>query len=165
LLEQATLLVHAWKREDGGAVWQRAITDPAGQPLGCVRLEREPGSSWLSWFRKARLTVLETEDASHLMTVTRAWRVLGIWDVEDAEARHVGTVYSRSIVSSEGNRVALIERDPSVGLRFLGETDQLLGTIAAKDIVELAFAAGDANPFLRMLLLGYAVSLAPLPSR
>ncbi len=167
MLEHAILLVHAWKREDGGAVWQRAITDAAGQPLGCVQLEQEPGSSWLSWFRKARLTVLETEDASHLMTVTRAWRVLSIWDVEDAESRHVGTVYSRSIVSSEGNRVALIERDQRGGLRFLGETDQLLGTIAiaSRDVVELTFTPGDANPFLRMLLLGYAVSLAPLPSR
>lgn len=164
MLENAILLVQAWKRADGGSVWQRTITDVAGQPLGCVRLEREPGSSWLSWFRKVKLTVLETEDASHLMTVTRAWRVLGIWDVEDAEARHVGTVYSRSIVSSEGNRVALIERDQG-GLRFLGDADQLLGTIALKDAVELAFTSGEVNPFLRMLLLGYAVSLAGLPAR
>ena len=68
MLEQASLLVHGWTQQEGP--WTRPISDAAGRPLGFVRLGGEAGTSWLSWFRKARLDVFETEDASHLMTVT-----------------------------------------------------------------------------------------------
>ncbi|HZZ82097.1 MAG TPA: hypothetical protein VFE62_26595, partial [Gemmataceae bacterium] len=162
MLEHATLLLHEWKAD--GAAWARSITDGAGQPLGCVRLESDPRTFWFSWLRRVKLDIFETDDASHLMTMTRSWSMLGIWEVEDAEARAVGTIYACSIVSSEGHRLALVER-ANPAIRLLNELDQVLATVSNKGPVEITFAPGEANPFLRMLLLGYAIAQTPLPSR
>lgn len=163
MLEHASLLVHGWQKKvepDGGLAWMRPITDAAGQPLGFVRFDGAARGSWFSWFRKVRFDVFETDDASHLMSVTRSWGMLRIWEVDDAEDRHVGTVYANSIVSSEGERLALIEFESIVDAG-----GQRLATISKKAaVVELTFAP-PPNPFLRMLVLGCVLALEPGPNR
>ena len=101
------------------------------------------------------------------MTVTRAWGLIGIWNVDDAEDRHVGTIYARSIVTSEGERLVTIERDHSDTRRLLDIDGRLLATIACKDTaLELACTpALEPNPFIRMLVLGSLLSQMPMPDR
>lgn len=169
MLEQSTLLVHAWMRQvssDGAASWVRLITDAAKRPLGFVRLVGEPPSTWMSWLCKTRLEVLETDDASHLMSVTKMWGILARWVVEDAEERHVGTVYAKSIVSSEPTVLGYLDmsadgtgcvRDPHnrVMIRFTGE---------AAGIVEISFLPQlSVNPFVRMMMLASVLTMAPTP--
>jgi hypothetical protein len=170
MLEQASLLVHAWTQKaepDGrGLAWIRPVTDGAGRPLGFVRLDGDPRGSWFSWFRKVRLDIFETDDVSHLMSMTRSWGMLRIWEVDDAEDRHVGTVYAHSIVSSEGERLAWIERESPERGHLLDSAGELLATFGKKvaGVVEVTFAS-PPNPFLRMLVLGCALALEPGPNR
>jgi hypothetical protein len=167
MLEQTPLLVHGWTQQaelDGGMAWIRPVTDAAGRPLGFVRLDGDPRGSWLSWFRKVRLDVFETDDASHLMSVTRSWGMLRIWEVDDAEERHVGTVYANSIVSSEGERLAWIERESPERGRLVNATGQLASFAKKAAVVEVTFTP-PPNPFLRMLVLACALAVEPGPNR
>src|SRR5687767_6376745 len=100
MLEQACLLAHPWSRADEKSPWTRRITDLAGAYLGVIRLEL-PSPGWFAWLRSLKLSVFETADASHLMTVTRRWAFSRIWDVYDAEDMHVGTLYYQTLVSSD----------------------------------------------------------------
>ena len=75
MLEHSALLVYDWTQAvqpDGKNAWIRRIADAAAQPLGFVRCERHFTPTWLSWLRKVRLDVFETQDASHLMSLTRS---------------------------------------------------------------------------------------------
>src|SRR4051794_10031633 len=95
MLEHENLLIHVWTRTntpDGISAWLRPITNASGRSLGFVRFEGNPDASWLAWLRRIRLDIFETEDASHLMSLTRAWGRLRVWDVHDAEDRHVGSI-------------------------------------------------------------------------
>ncbi len=158
------MVVHGWTQKaelDGGLAWIRSVTDGADRPLGFVRLDGAPRGSWLNWFRKVRLDVFETDDASHLMSVTRSWGMLHIWEVDDAEDRHIGTVYTKSIVSAEGERLAWIEHG-----RLLDRAGQQLASFGrkAQGVLEVTFAP-PPNPFVRMLVLGCALALEPGPNR
>jgi hypothetical protein len=167
MLEHALLVVHDWTQKaepDGSLAWMRAVTDAAGRPLGFVRLDGDPRGAWFSWFRKVRLDLFETDDASHLMSVTRSWGMLRIWEVDDAEDRHVGTVYANSILSAEGERLAWIERATPERGRLLDSTGQQLAIFGKKaGSLEVTFAP-PPNPFLRMLLLGCALAFEPGPN-
>ena len=113
MLEHATLLLHDWTHaalSDGERAWIRPIRDVNGHSVGFVRFVGDPQGSWFSWFRKARLDVYETEDAAHLLSLTRSWGMLRVWEVDDAEDRHVGSVYTKTIVSSEGDPLAWRDR-------------------------------------------------------
>jgi hypothetical protein len=168
MLEHASLLVHGWTQRaepEDALAWIRPVTDGVGRPLGFVRLDGEPRGSWFSWFRKVRLDVFETDDASHLMSVTRSWGMLPIWEVDDAEDRHIGTVYAKSIVSSEGERLAWIERQTPERGRLLDLGGQQLATFGRQTagVIEVTFAS-PPNPFLRMLVLGGALAFEPGPN-
>jgi len=168
MLEHAVLLVHAWNQEaiaEGGAAWIRRITDSVGTPLGFVRFEGDPALSWLSWLRKIRLDVFETDDASHLMTLTRLWGILRSWDVEDAEQRHVGNLYTKSIVSSDNVRLGYIDDDYSGPGRILDIHGQVLARFTSHEsAIKVTFTPNSmANPFLRMLILGSILALEPMP--
>src|SRR5437763_5372944 len=99
MLEHSTLLLHEWTRSSmpEGRTWVRSIADASGRRLGFVRHQRLAAMSWLFWLRKIRLDVFETDDASHLMTLTRSWTLFPIWELHDAEDRHVGSVYPKSL--------------------------------------------------------------------
>ena len=171
MLQHSSLLVHGWtqtvvpKEEDA---WIRPITDLAHRRLGFVRYQKLAPISWLFWLRKTRLDVFETEDASLLMSLTRSWTMLPIWELHDAEDRHVGSVYPRSLVADGGQALGYLDLETEGQGRILDHAGRMLLTFAKKngDICELAFAAQlDANPFLRMLMLGYILSLDSSPKR
>lgn len=170
MLEHSTLLVHPWTRTtlaDGADAWIRPISDAASRPLGFVRLQYAP-LSWLFWVRKLRLDVFETEDASHLLSVTRSWTMLSIWDVRDAEDRDVGRIYPKSLVASEGQALGYLERDRVGQGRILDPEGHALVRFGHNNAgnLELTFAAeSGANPFVRMMMLGTILTLDPKPKR
>jgi len=170
MLEHSTLLVHPWTRTtlaDSGDAWIRPISDAASRPLGFVRLQFAP-LSWLFWVRKIRLDVFETEDASHLLSVTRSWTMLSIWDVHDAEDRHVGRVYPKSLVASEGETLGYVERMRGDQGRILDPAGRVLLRLGNRNKVglEIAFAPESAaNPFVRMMMLACILTLDPKPKR
>jgi hypothetical protein len=169
MLEHPTLLLHDWTHAalpGGERAWIRPVTDAAEHSLGFVRFAGNPKGSWLSWLRKARLDVYETEDAAHLLTLMRSWGVLRIWEVDDAENRHVGTVYTKTIVSSEGYRLGYLDRETGEQGRILDPTGSILLRYAKKtnSDLEVAFTPeAMANPFLRMLMLACVLALDPAP--
>lgn len=162
MLEHATLLIHPWTRTtlDGAEAWLRSITDAAGRSLGFVRLNLA-SLSWLFWVRKPQLEVFETEDAAHLLSVTRSWTMLSIWDVHDAEERFVGRIYPKSIVAGEGESIGFLDQE-----RILDAHGNAILRFSKRNggVVEVAFGADTAsNPFLRMMLLGCVLTLEPKP--
>jgi hypothetical protein len=165
MLEHAALLIHAWTHKPlpDGPAWVRPITDSTGFPLGFLRFDGEPNASWFAWLRKVRLDVFETDDASHLMTLTRRWGILSSWDVEDADLRYVGTVYPKTLVSSENQHLGYIDRENGRILDPMGRVLARFGKKAA-GVVEIAFMPeGSSNPFLRMMMLGSVLTLEPAP--
>jgi hypothetical protein len=169
MLEHSRLLVHNWTRKpqtEGGQAWVHAIADAEGAALGFVRLESNSNPSWFSWLRKVRLEVLETEDASLLMCVTRSWGVLRAWEVDDAEGHHVGSIITKYIVSTDGARLGHLERSPGGQARIVDSAGRVLARFVKKigGVDELTFAPDpQANPFLRMLMLGCFLTLEPAP--
>jgi hypothetical protein len=169
MLEQPLLLIHAWRQTtlaNGESAWIRAVADANGKRLGFVRFVGDPKGSWFSWLRKVRLDLYETDDASHLFSLKRSWSMLRIWEVDDADDRHVGTVYTKTIVSSEGDRLGYLDRETAEHGRILDRTGQVLLRYVTKtgDDVELAFVKeGTTNPFLRMLMLGCVLTLDAVP--
>ena len=169
MLENTTLLLLPWMHvpdAGDGPAWIRRITEASGAPLGFVRLDGEPRTSWLSWFRKIRLDVFETEDASHVMSLTRFWGVLSSWEIEDAESRHVGNLYAKTLVSSDNERLGYLEPQTFDQGRVLDPSGNVMACFAPKSetVVEVVFpTAAPANPFLRMLVLGSILTLMPTP--
>ena len=169
MLEHSQLLLQGWTKKplpEGGLAWVRTIADASDHLLGFVRLDGVPAASWFSWFRKVRLDVFETEDASHLLTITRSWGVLQIWEVDDAEGRHVGTIHTKNIVSSEGGRLAYFDPQPGDQGRILDPVGRVLARFAKKPggVWELTFTPEPAtNPFLRMLALGSVLTMEAVP--
>src|SRR5215475_13614741 len=101
MLEHASFYIHGWARSvqaDGAESWTRSITHSDGRALGFARFQRLAADSWLFWLRKIRLDVFETEDASHLLSLIRSWTMRSIWDLYDAEERHIGWIYPTSLV-------------------------------------------------------------------
>jgi hypothetical protein len=165
MLEHSPLLIHPWTYKPllDGAAWVRPITAAAGLSLGFLRLDGEPNPSWFAWLRKVRLEVFETDDASHLMTLTRRWGISNSWDVEDAELRHVGTIYPKTLVSSENQCLAYFDYE---GGRILDPMGRVLALFNKRGpgVVEVAFKPeAPVNPFLRMMMLGSVLTLEPMP--
>ncbi|MBI2804137.1 MAG: hypothetical protein HYX68_04035 [Planctomycetes bacterium] len=165
MLEHSTLLINPWAKADGVAKWMRRITDGHGRLLGHVELSGDRAGSWLSWLRRSRLDVHETPDGSHLLSLTRSWSFSRSWDVYDSEDRHVGTLYTKTIVTGANDFVGVIQRNPH---GVVGGNREMLASFApnADASLELKFMEGTpANPFVRMLLLGSALTLDPIPPR
>lgn len=167
MLEQASLLVQAWMQAPnggGGALWTRSISDADQKPLGFARLDRHTRSTWLPWFRKLRIDVFETEDASHLMSVSRLFAMSRAWVVDDAEDRRIGSIHAKLLLSSEGGTVASVQVESAHRVRLLDGANQFVATAQKHGaLVELTFAP-PPHPFVRMLVLGWVLSLEPLPA-
>jgi len=165
MLEHMSFYLQPWNRASSTSPWQRRVTDEAAKPLGFVRCIPPVRGSWFSWLRRTRLEVYETEDASHLMTLSRAWSFGATWIAYDADGIFVGTVHSRSIIASDGICLGEHVRN-SEGGRVMGLTgvEWLLYRCAADRTVEMQFTRpAMANPFLRMLLLS-CVLMSDVPS-
>jgi hypothetical protein len=170
MLEASSLLIHPWRRPDEDPrAWSRAIADgDSSAALGRARWRSPPEPIWLGWLRSQGMEVLETEDAALLMMLVRPWGVARFWDVYDAEERRVGTIAGRMLLDTEGGRRAFLDPAERGACRILDPSARLLGEWVrqADGLTRLRFA-GDAapNPFLRMLLLGYALTRQVPPWR
>ncbi len=165
MLENSPLLIHPWTHKPlpDGPAWIRPITDKSGLTLGFLRFDGAPRRSWFAWLRKVRLEVFETDDASHLMTLTRQWGIASSWDVEDAELHHVGTIYSKTLVSSENQHLGYVDRENG---RILDPMGRILARCSNQGVgvMEIAFTPdARTNPFLCMLMLGSVLTMAPIP--
>ncbi len=166
MLEHSLLVVHGWIRQTDGA-WVRPVTDAAIRALGLVRFEGTPRGSWASWLHTIRLEVFETDDASHLMTLTRSWGVLGSWQVDDAEGRHVGNLYAKTIVTSENVRLGYLDATSKTQGRVVDLAGRTQAHFSRNEGPALGVAfAPDAvtNPFVRMLVLASILTLEPRPN-
>jgi hypothetical protein len=165
MLESARLLLLPWSRS-AEAGFARPIVDPATQaPRGRVRCLGRRGS-WLAWFKAYRLEVLETEDDSLLFTLVRPWGLLRIWDVYDADDTRVGSFYPPVLLDAEGQRRGYLQAEHGRQGAILGVAGQRLADfeIDTSQSLVVNFAANlDANPFLRMLILGSVLTLQPPP--
>ena len=165
MLEQACLLVHPWSRADDKSPWTRRVTDPAGVNLGFVRFDPPP-PGWFAWLRSLKLSVFETADASHLMTVTRPWAFSGIWDVYDAEDSFVGMICMQTLFSSDRRFLGKARNEADGARAIHNPSDKLLASMrpSADRSTVISFTnEAMSNPFLRMMLLG-AFLCRELPS-
>ncbi len=189
MLESHGLLLGPWapparwsghlRAEAGGQA--RAVHDLAtAAALGFAY--RSPGTAgvWPRWLARPRLEVYETEDASLVFSVCRAWWS-GAWDVSDAEGRAVGGFRAGAFrLSAEAVRLWQLPAG-AAGVKYRGTLvrdrfGRLLawmdpagpatGRLVAADGAALAHLsrsgqgtevrfvpAQDGNPFLKMLLL------------
>jgi len=165
MLETSTLVIDPWAPSaplGAAPAWMRSIVDDGGRSLGFVRFVGNPSAFWFKWLRRVRLEVYETDDASHLMSVTRAWGFLRHWQIHDADEHHVGGVYLQTIVTSENQAIAYLDLGES---RMLDPSGRVLARFEpAGNRLKLTFAANlPLNPFERMVLLGTVLSLDAAP--
>jgi hypothetical protein len=168
MLEQSLLMLNSWMRQAtpaGDYAWVRPIANAHGLGLGFVQFLGTPRTSWFTWLQPTRLEVYETEDASHLMTLSRSWGILGSWRIDDAEERHVGNVYAATIVTSDHARLGYLETNADGQGRLLDPLSRALANFVRRDgITEVSFLPDlSANPFVRMLVLGSILTLDPMP--
>jgi hypothetical protein len=111
--------------------------------------------------------VYETEDASHLMSLVRSWRLLHIWDVYDAEECRIGSIYPPSVLDSTGQRRGYLDcAQPEQGA-VVDTANHILASFRKQraNQLEVVFMPDPAaNPFLRMLLLASFLILDSMPS-
>jgi hypothetical protein len=156
MLEQPELLIGPWTPDAGAdtlVVRKRLIlAASSGQYLGMARALRT--RAWFSWLKPSVLQVLETEDASLLMTIypPHGWR--RTCDIYDSEERRVGFAYRHGVWESSGRRLATMEGNVGAG-RFLSPTRTELAAFEPRpEGIVLAFRPAVAGkPFARMLLL------------
>ena len=154
MLDHTCLIVHPWMPD--GPTWTRRITDRDGRYLGQMRYDRALRVGWFAWLRKTRLHVYETEDDSHLMTLTSAWAMRRSWSVLDADDVHIGSLHLGRLVTSDGSTIGALEGNVQAG-RIRDHVDELLASYRVRQdgAVEVTFMErAMENPFLRMLLLG-----------
>jgi hypothetical protein len=173
MVERSELLVGPWRWLQPGELpgweqpgWGRPITEPAtGAPLGFVRAARLRPWRWLT---AQRLDVLETEDASLLMSLRHPWVGFGRWHVIDAENRRLGVVQLPHVLDGDRGRLGRVELDRATGQRRFrrtsGETCALFEDGEGGLTIRHA-ADSDPNPFLRMVILGAALALEPFPKQ
>lgn len=169
MVERAELLIEPWRWLTPGALpgceqagWGRPIIDPATDaPLGFVRAVRLRPWRWLT---AHRLDVLETEDASLLMSLRHPWLGLGRWHVVDAENRRLGIVQLPHVLDGDRGRLGNVETDGETH-RFRRVSGEVCATYETSErgLAVCHAVDADPNPFLRMVILGAALALDPLP--
>jgi hypothetical protein len=167
MLESASLVLLPWALEQGTAgpgAWSRHVLAD-GVPGGLIRCtERRRG--WLGWFPSYRLEVLETEDEALLLTLVRSRSLFRLWDLYDAEENRIGSIYPPVLLDSEGQRRGYLQVENGHQGQLLGLSGRPLAEfkLDATKALHLHFTAeADFNPYMRMLLLGGALTLQPPP--
>jgi hypothetical protein len=171
MIENATLHLQPWRWGEPGnppglalAGWVRRVHSGEGVEAGFVRatrLGRWPGLT------PQQLDVLETEDASLVMTLRRGWLSLGRWQVIDAEGRVVALLQAPHVLDGWGQRYARIEAVGSGRWLVRRDRGEVCATIVDEPdgVQQLGFApAMEENPYLRMAILGAALALRPRPT-
>jgi hypothetical protein len=142
--------------------WGRPIADAAA-PLGFARGARLARWPWLT---RQQIEVLETEDASLLMTLRAPPFNFGRWHVLDAEERRRGSVLLPHILDGDGSRFARLEATARGEQTLRGVSGAACATLSSRQdgSTLLAFAADvEPNPFARMLMLAAALLTSPAP--
>jgi hypothetical protein len=173
MLEQPALRLQTWtwieprrNSADEFSGWIRRIdVEKTGLELGCVRKIPK-----LSIFNIApiRLEVCETEDAALLMSLEQGWFSFGRWCVLDAERLQVGSVVGPHLLDEQGSYFAAVSNESAAAKRVHRKDGAVLSRLEiAKDgALIVRFAADlEANPFLRMVLLGACILQQPCPPR
>ncbi len=161
MLEQEMLRLLPWRWTLPGAVaglasaaWIRRVVSGTGADLGFVLWTRGP--SWAG-LGPERLDVCETDDAALLMALEHGWFASGRWAILDAEHAQVGAVIGAHLLDDHGFRFATLWHEAHGVQRIQASAGK------AYACVEVAADGGDllhfdprleANPFLRMVLLG-----------
>ena len=169
MVERTQLLIGPWAWLKAGAwpgwdrpAWGRTIAD-AATPLGFARGARLARWPWLT---RQQIDVLETEDASLLMTLRAPPFNFGRWHVVDAEERRRGTVLLPHLLDADGSRFARLESRATGEQALRGISGAACATLSpgTDGSTLLAFDADIApNPFTRMLLLAAALLTTPAP--
>jgi hypothetical protein len=149
--------------------------------LGLSCWQRPTGPAWLRWLLRPLLAVYETEDESLLLLVRRVWALACRWQVSDANAQVVGTIWPRTLLwprspaipprqggarPSRNTEVLVEDRwerffalttptPTDSSSHFLGPDGSELGSLrgsAAGSLLTFGPQV-EANPFTRMLLL------------
>jgi hypothetical protein len=176
MVERSELLIGGWRWLAPGELpgwdqpgWGRSISEPAtGVCLGFVRAAAPHSWRWRgpwSWLAGRRLDVLETEDASLLMSVRHPWLGCGRWHVVDAENRRLGIIQRPHVLDGDRGWLGTVDRDGTDG-RFRLASGEVAARFEKQDagLVVRHAADVDPNPFLRMVVLGAALALAPRPA-
>jgi hypothetical protein len=181
MLELPRLLIQPWASPRDTAVGGarpyvarlRGICDPdTGRAVGFA-CAPAAGGGWWRWLMRPVLEVHESEDASLLFTISRAWALAPRWEVRDAEGRRLGVFDPYNVAPATGTTpargpgtagphapappdVLVLEPVPgSFGREVeLPPLPQLVAVSRTADGTLVVFAPGAVeNPFARMLVL------------
>jgi hypothetical protein len=169
MLEASCLFIHPWIGGDDPPGWARLVLDgTTSAALGRVRWAGPRRQAWFAWLRGHRIEVLETEDAALLMTLARPWGLSRLWHLADAEERQVGTICPPVLLDSEGGRRGFIDTEDRMHGKVVNPMARVLAEYERRpdQVTLLRFAPDlEANPFLRMLVLGGVIVQEPPPGR
>jgi len=173
MLEQPALRLQPWtwieprrNSPDEFSGWiHRIDAEKTGSELGCVR--KLPSLSIFN-LGPNRLEVCETEDAALLMSLEQGWFGFGRWRVLDAEGLQVGSVIGPHLLDEQGSYFAAVLNESAAAKRIRRKDDAVLSQLemTKEGSLIVRFAADlEANPFLRMVLLGACILQQPCPPR
>lgn len=156
MLERPSLHVAPWQVQEGKGRPQRLISDQlTREPLGFAEWRDACSVTWLRHILPGSLEVFETDDESHLLSLTApsVWR--RGWRVRDAEERVIGRVRGDLLLDEIGEMLGHFE-----GGRLFNRYGMELGNLEISEgSCIVAFqSALDGNPFARMLLLAAALT-------
>jgi hypothetical protein len=164
MLESAALRIRPWEmctadpagRQRRGIFRRRLVEDSGGKVLGFVTSQRR----MLSWLKRKRLEVYESDDASLLMTVWGPGWLYRFWEIFDAEDRPRGVIDRAWLFDGVGEGLAILDMPAgSNSGKFTSPVGVELGTfqLLGADGARLTFTR-DLDPFARMVLLGAILS-------
>lgn len=177
MLERQALLLGRGTQGDTSIL---ILDRDSGVRLGLVR-SSTPDGRWSRWFFPAGWDIFETDDHSHVFSLSRSWHWSPEWVVRDAEGRAIGTVFvpparfafflsdvprgkdaartgETHIEDDLGRCIARVKENGDSG-HFLSLTGEELAWVRQQQHgTEVTFSnAMTENPFTRMLLLAGAL--------
>lgn len=190
MLEEDRLLILPWAIDGRRPQLQQTCHQstchilPILQPdkgirLGVACWQQPTGWLWQRWLAVPRLMIYETEDYSHLFTMSRTWGFRDQFSVQDAEDQRVGLVSLLSARHRNASSLGFVEDAlgfilarlesacASQAVHFRASDGSLLGTMRAESEGWLLTFARElqGSPFARMLLLAALLQQVAEPGR
>lgn len=171
MLEHPRLVLQSWTADTLSGRRRRNILAAAGhQPVGFAE-EPGPARHWF-WLPRPTLEVFETEDASLLLRVRRAWGWSPCYEVLDADDVRRG-LFEPNLPGHRAPLIATAGADAIAAMRVsphpMGSSAsswwvplrELATVTPGREGTLLEFAASvQSNPFTKMVILAAALSLA-----
>jgi hypothetical protein len=154
------------KKPAGARGTRLLIRAPAsGEPLGLACFGREERLLWRFLPAAQILAVHEYLDEPLLFTARRTWPLPG-WLVRDADGRPVGSLLGCRLQDRRGRRLIGQALGQGQGWDFRDASGRTFARLHVRDKgLQLEFApAAEHEPFLKMLLLAFALTRPPVPS-